>query len=201
MFKPALKTGAILGLLIFSGVLLSACAIKETNVAFTPPAASTAARLSGAELVSVVVAVKDERPGERDVISRKINGFGSELAAIRTKRPVADIMKEGMEAELKARGFKVGSGSKQVDMNVLVFFNTYDNGLFAGSASAEAQFGIVVREGRKELFKGDSLGNAKQSVQIANGSNAEETLHAALKDAMNKLFANPEFTKALLVTR
>jgi hypothetical protein len=99
-----------------------------------------APKVAGAGKVGV--SAEDQRPDKSRVAVKK-NGYGMEMAAIESKRSVADYFREAMESELKNRGFQIGQG-RRVNVTIIRFSNDFKIGVFAGDAVAELQMEVSV---------------------------------------------------------
>lgn len=180
---------------------LSACALTEDTVtlAYVPPA-DVVTPIAGAEAISLTVAVTDDRTTDRDRISVKKNGYGMEMAAIRSTNSPVDVLKGAVEQELKLRGFKLAGGGPQVHVRLLRFFNDYKLGMFSGDATADVSILLEVKgtDGTSLYSRPIQVQGTLAGVQIANGSNAKAALEIGLTNAMNHLRADTAFFNALL---
>jgi uncharacterized lipoprotein len=189
----ALRTVVIVAL----AAMLSACALTEdvVPIAYAPAAARP---VPGAEAIRVTVTAVDARTGDRERISTKINGYGMEMAAIRSEREVAEIVREALSAELSQRGYGLGEGGPRVEVKVLVFHARFSDGLLVGKAEADVDLAVSVLspEGRA-LYSHDLKARARRPAQAASGKNAAATLSDALADDFKALFADQAFGRAL----
>lgn len=176
---------------------LTACATTEEIVPI-PYAPAEAAAVPGAESIQVTVVAVDARTTNRQRVSTKINGYGMEMAPIRSKEEVADVVRDALSAELKKRGYGLGSGGPKVEAKVVTFYSKFGVGVFAGKSEANVDLTVsVTSAGGETLYTRELKGKADKSVQIASGKNAAATLSAALADDFKTLFADEAFTKAL----
>ena len=92
---------------MLAALSLSACAltVDEVDVAYKPQTQPVA--IGGADNVKVKVTASDARASNRDRISVKKNGYGMEMAAIRSQVEVTDIVRDAISAELRQRGYQV----------------------------------------------------------------------------------------------
>lgn len=88
---------------------LSACAVTEDTVPvpYTASAVSADPRLA---MVRVSVSATDARTTNRGRIGSKMNGYGMEMAAIRTSDDIAAAVKSAITTELKDRGYSLTDG-------------------------------------------------------------------------------------------
>jgi uncharacterized lipoprotein YajG len=176
---------------------LTACATTEEIVPI-PYAPAKAAAVPGAESIQVTVVAVDSRTTNRQRISTKINGYGMEMAPIRSKEEVADVVRDALSAELKKRGYGLGSGGPKVEAKVVTFYSKFGVGILAGKSEANVDLTVTVTSaGGETLYTRELKGKADKAVQIAGGKNAAATLSAALADDFKTLFADEAFTKAL----
>ncbi len=180
-----------------AAMAVSACATSE-DVVPIPYTASSAARVAGAESITVSVASTDARTENRARIGAQVNGYGMEMAAIRSETEVTQIVQDAIAAELAQRGYSVGTTGARVNASVETFYNKFTTGLLAGKSTADVALTVTVtgRSGT-EVYSRRVAGQAERTVQIANGGNAARTLSEALNTALTELMADPAFTAAL----
>lgn len=183
-------------ILIALVALLGGCATTESSVTVPYAAASPASDIGHGQ--AIALKTLDARTADRMRISTKINGFGMEMAAIRSARPVTDIVQDALAAEFQARGFHIGAAGCPVTVSVDRFYNQFHTGAFAGTADGTAALMVTVADPTgSKLFSKTYNGVSQETIELANGSNAALAVSAALKDAVNKLFADPSFLRAL----
>lgn len=80
------------------------------------------------------------------------------------------------------------------------FRNHFKAGFWSGDAVAEVIMEVTVKnQGGQIVYSKLVAGQGKNpNIQLASGSNAKVALDAALKDAMDKMFADKAFIDALL---
>jgi len=167
------------------------CALTKDKVDIAYVPITNAPKVSGAGAVHVTAS--DQRP-DKSRVSVKKNGYGMEMAAIESKRPVSEYIREAIESELKNRGFKIGGGHR-VDVVVTRFFNDFKVGFFAGDAKAELQMEVSV-PGTGFSKRIDTTGK-EEGIQLASGHNAEVALEDALRKGIAQLFNDPAFLRAI----
>lgn len=178
---------------------LAACATTE-DVVPVNYVATAASQVSGASAVQVNVVTSDARTTNRGRISTKLNGYGMEMAAIRSQGEVTDIVRGALESELKARGYGLGAGAggPRVNAAVETFYADFDVGMLAGKAKGDVKLtASVAAPGGAERYRTTVTGHAEKSVQLASGKNAAAALSEALADALRKLFGDQAFLQAL----
>ncbi|WP_426013222.1 YajG family lipoprotein [Caulobacter sp. DWR2-3-1b2] len=176
---------------------VTACATTEEviPVGYVPAAVPAVA---GADSILVTVTAVDGRSTNRARISTKINGYGMEMAPIRSKEEVADIVRDALSAEFKQHGYRLASGGPKVEAKVTTFYNQFGVGMFAGKANSEVNVTVsVTSPSGAQVYTRDLAGKASKSVQMASGKNAVASLTEALADDFKTLFADEAFTKAL----
>jgi uncharacterized lipoprotein YajG len=153
-----------------------------------------------ARAAGVVVSVADARSDHRDRVSVKKNGYGMEMAAIRSDRDVAQLLKESIETELRARGFRVGEGTTQTKVDLMTFYNDFKIGFFSGDAVAEVSFNVQVvgSSGAILYSKPVSSTGKAPDILLASGTNAKTALENGLQTAVANLMADPDFINAMI---
>lgn len=177
-------------------VLLAGCATQE-DVASVPYKVTGGVQVGKG--VTVAVIAEDARTEDRTRISNKVNGYGMEMAAIRSDRPVPDIIKDAMEAELRARGFAVGQGGPSTKLSVNRFYAAFKTGFFTGDAVSDVKLHVLVTvtSGQTVYERQIDATGEVNKVMIANGSNATAALSDGMTKAFNMLFDDPAFIAAL----
>ena len=206
--KPVVSAGVSFGesmsirlasVAAFAAVLtLSACATSEDVVA-VPYTTSQAPVVPGASSIQVTVASTDARTENRARIGSQINGYGMEMAAIRSTTEVTEIVRGAIADELRQRGYSVGDAGSRINASVETFYNDFSVGLFAGKSTGTVAMTVTVaNRAGAEVYSRRIEGAAERTVQIANGGNAATTLSQALSAALATLMDDPAFTAALL---
>ncbi|MDG3440964.1 YajG family lipoprotein [Nitrospirillum amazonense] len=175
--------------------MLAGCALSEdvATVKYVPTKAEVVA-----DAKPVGLTVVDARTSDRNRISAKINGFGTEMAAIRSDKDVPTIVTDALKVELEARGFHVQAGGRPLTVSINQFYNQYGAGVFSGTANGDVNLTVSVGTGAgAPVFTQTYAGTAKKTILMANGSNAAETVASALNDALAKMFADPAFVATL----
>ncbi|WP_167334149.1 YajG family lipoprotein [uncultured Brevundimonas sp.] len=163
-----------------------------------PYAVSTAAPTPGAQNIRVTVASSDARTENRARIGAQINGYGMEMAAIRSQVEVTDIVRDAIAAELRQRGYQVGDSGARVNAEVTTFYNDFSVGMLAGKSKADVGLTVTVTNAAgAEVYRRAIAGQAERTVQLANGGNAATTLSQALSLALKELMGDPAFVAAL----
>jgi len=189
-----------LGAALLAALALSACALTEDTVSLQYRAMPSVAPVAGANAVAINVVVADARTQHQDRVSVKKNGYGMEMAAIRSDRHPTSVVKDAIETELKARGFRVGEGAGQAKIELITFYNDFKIGFFSGDAVADVNFNVqVLGAGGVILFsKPVSSSGKAPNILLANGSNAKEALENGLQTAVANLMADQAFIDAVI---
>jgi uncharacterized lipoprotein YajG len=181
---------------VLTCAFLAGCAFQEDVAPVSYKAAGGAQIGNGA---TVAVTVEDARTEDRTRISNKVNGYGMEMAAIRADRPVPDIIKDAMEAELRARGFAVGQGGPATKLSVNRFYAGFKTGFFSGDAVGDVKLHVLVTTASGQTVyerQIDATGEVNK-IMLANGSNATAALSDGMTKAFTMLFDDPAFVAAL----
>ena len=177
---------------------LGACATTEEEVS-VPHTVSVVAPTPGAERVRVTVSSIDGRQSNRGRISTKMNGYGMEMAAIRSKEDVAAVVNGAVTAELQARGYRLEAGGAAINVTVETFYNQFSMGLVSGGASANVTLAFTVAgpDGATLYSRRIAATGKKADIQLFSGANAAGALAKGLDHALQTLFEDPAFTEAL----
>jgi uncharacterized lipoprotein YajG len=181
----------------------SGCALTEDTIPLTYPKQPRVPAIKDAERVNVRVTVADNRKDPTRVGCKK-NGWGMEMAAIKSSTDVPNFVQRNVEWELKRRGFVPGPDGVVVEVALRRFYNDFKIGFFAGDAVAEVDMDVTAfKPGPTEVpvFVGHFEGEGKNpNIQLSSGENAKVALDAAFADAMKRLLADRRFLAALAGT-
>jgi len=178
--------------------LLAGCALSEDRVALRYVPTTSSASVEAAKGLQINLDVVDARTTNRTVISRKINGYGMEMAAIRATRNPTELVERALKQELRSRGFDVGNSGLSVTAKLNEFYNQYEVGFFTGSAVSNVVVHILVGDTVAPSFDKTFSANQTDEVVLADGANAKAALEAALGKVVSEVMANPDFMNALV---
>ncbi len=140
--------------------------------------------------------VVDNRTTQK--VGENIAMFGIKTADTVTPSDVGATLKSALESELKNRGFVGGAGGDAVIVRLGYFSNTFVNRGVVNEANASMDLEVsIVRRGGAIPYRKYVTGRAHDTFALASRSNAQHMLDAAMRDAVSKLFADPDFTNTL----
>lgn len=174
---------------------LGACATVEDSAKVNY--AAHGAPIASAQSIRVSVTATDARVTNRGRISTKKNGYGMDMAAIRSTDDVGEVVRAALADEMKARGYQIASGGPTVHADVKTFYTDFKVGIFAGGAEGTVDLIVSVLKDGQSVFTKDVRAVKTKTVAMASGSNAAAALSLALGDALDQLFADAAFTAAL----
>jgi len=176
---------------------LSACANGRplpVSLTYTPD--SIVHEVPGAEFVYVEVTVNDRRQEKN-----KVGEFSAVVITqpIVTRDDPAEVIKSGVDSELRNRGFELGKGNA----SVMIDLDGIEARRSASQARAMTIMSVAVeRNTGAMLYQKQVSGKAsfatKDNETLSSGS--QRVLDDALDDAVRNLVADPTFIKALLET-
>jgi len=172
-----------------------ACATVEDSV-HVPYVAHGTPR-SDVQNVRVTVIASDARTTNRGRISTKKNGYGMDMAAIRTQDDLAEVTKNAIGDEFKARGYQLASGGVTVNADVTTFYADFKTGIVTGDADADVVMMVTETRDGRSLYSREVHGKGHKVVAMASGGNAAAALALALGNAIDQLFADPAFVNGL----
>jgi uncharacterized lipoprotein YajG len=127
------------------GLLTGACALApETIEVAAKPANSTSQEGAGA---SVELRVVDGRSSYRDRVGTKKNGYGVELARIKSSRSPLDVVRDSVQQELQGKGFIVGSRGVVVTIELLSFYSDFKPAFIIPTAESVADVSFSLQVG------------------------------------------------------
>jgi uncharacterized lipoprotein YajG len=187
---------------IVVAALASACALTEDKVPIDYIANTGVTPVVGAEAITLTVTGVDRRTQYMDRISTKKNGYGMEMARIVATNDVVEVVRGGVERELKAQGYAVGAGGVSVTVELQNFYNNFRVGLMSGGAASDVAIGIKVRNAAGTLIYSQLYdASSNNDVFMASGANAKESLQKALTLTTRKILDDKALHDALLSTR
>ncbi len=193
----------VLAIAMFSSVCLSGCALTtaKVDIQYVPQSGVTA--IEGAKDVSVNVQVTDSRLEPK--VGSKKNGFGMEMAQIRTNEDANFTFQKAIQHELKARGFALGQQDAvvNIDADLMKYYNDFKIGFLAGDAIAEMNMGVTIKSRKGDLLYSRQFvtQGIERNIQLASGDNARLALERALAEGMKKLFEDKTFIAALVKSK
>jgi uncharacterized lipoprotein len=185
------------------GLMLPACAIIEDKVPVNYVSPPNLKVVTGAADVTVAVSAEDQRVANKDRISTKKNGYGMEMAAIRSENDIVNLVGTAVERELSSLGFRTVQGldgNVRAKISVDTFYCDFKIGFFSGDAIAEVAFTLKANRSDGSLiysrsYKGVGM---NKDIMLASGENARVALQLALTNAMVAVVADDDFHKALV---
>lgn len=185
-----------LGFLLLAQVV-TGCAFTKDKIGLSYAIRGSRDKVAGAADIKVDVKLKDQRE-VRDMVGRKINGWGSETAAIISTNDVVELFQNAIGSELEMRGFARGQGVL-VSGDLSKFYNRFKTGFWAGDSIAEVVMNIQVKSGDGALLFNKNIvaEGLEPNIQVAAGHNAKASLEQALAKAIEQLFQDPGFVPAI----
>ena len=182
--------------------LVCACALSESKVPIDYIANTDVAPVAGAEAVSLSVTGVDRRTQYVDRISTKKNSYGMEMARIVAENDVVEVVRGGVERELKAQGYAIGAGGLSITVELLNFYNNYRIGFTSVGAVADVAVSLKVRNAAGTLIY-SQLYDASNTDEVFMGSpsKAKESLQKALTVTTRKIVEDKALQQALLLSR
>lgn len=185
---------------------VASLALFASGCAFTPevirlePVGSTALAVPGAESVVIRLGAVDLREEPTQVVARKINGYGMQLATISSEDPLADVLARAVTSELQARGFRVANdGGVSLLLELIVFSHEFRTGFWVGRSEATVTFLATVRDrSGQELFRQVIFGPFAHQISMAGGDNVKKAYEGALSVAAERLVSSEAFQRAVM---
>jgi len=196
MTKRFVKT-AISALVL---LVLGGCAWTEDTVEVSYRSAVPGQSI-GADGKQVTLKVTDARIQYKGSIGSKTNGYGQRTAAIRSTKPVGEIVRGAFVQELTERELQV---AENTDLTLSVAIKAMHNNFLISGVVLEARstttLVVQVRKGGDTVLYQDvaSAVYVENGVLTAAGDSAARSLEASLRDAMAALFTDPAFIDALI---
>jgi uncharacterized lipoprotein len=185
---------------IIAGVSLAGCALTQgqVDISYTPSDASETTKVAGAEAIAIKVSVEDERT-TKDTVGHKSNGFGMEMAPIKSNNDVPQTLQSAISTELKDRGFTIANAGVPVAVTLTKFDSRFQTGFWSGTAKAEVVMNVTVKDlnGNIVYTKLIDAEGLNEGIQLATPDNAQIALDRALQKAIADLFADNNFVATL----
>jgi uncharacterized lipoprotein YajG len=181
-------------------LLASGCAFTSEVIRIEPVASKDLPAVAGAEAVILRLSVADLRNEQTQVVGRKINGYGMQMATISNEEPIADVLARAVTAELRGRGYRVTvDGEVSLMLELIVFSHEFRTGFWVGKSEANVTFLATVRDrSGRELFREVVFGPYEHTIALAGGDNVRKAYEGALSVAAEKLVSSESFQRAVL---
>ena len=192
-----IKRIAVVFLLAFS---VSACALTEDIVELKYDPMENAKSI-GADSKSFNLTVVDERGEYKGRIGAKVNGFGAEMADIKSSVPVREVLFNAIRTEMEARKLDISEeAASNIDIIITALHNNFQVGVFSGTARGITAFTVGVKNTAGDMLYEGAVSEVHlyDGIQLASGENAGIAIEGALKKAVAALFNDPKFVAALV---
>jgi len=133
----------------------------------------------------------DARPQHRDRVATKKNGYGVELAKIKSTKGVIELVRSSVEGELRSKGYTIAPGGTVVTAEVLSFYSDFKPNFLVpvADSAAEVSFNLKVTNANGGYVYGhtySATGKATDVLVMTPGG-ARDALEHALTDVMQQL--------------
>ena len=185
------------GALLVAALCASGCAFTPETVKLTP--LFTPAPEPGADRIELKVKVDDLRLEPTEVVARKINGFGYQLAAITSDKPVAEVLAQAFTDALLARGYRVHDAAPiTLAIELIVMSHEFRTGFWSGKSEAQVIFLATARDtAGAQIFRQVVGEKFDHPIQLATGDNVGKAYEGAITKAIEKLLSMAGFRDAL----
>jgi uncharacterized lipoprotein YajG len=144
----------------------------------------------------VALKIIDKRSTQ--IVGSKINGFGMKTADIVSDSDVPATLKTAFETELENRGFKLGPNGLVLVVELRNLQNQFALGFFSGESTGSVGMDVTIeRPDGVKIYDQYITGQGQDSIELADMTNAQKTLNAAIQNAVSKTFNDSAFIEAL----
>ena len=188
-------------ILLLITVILSGCAFTTERIDLSYSHQPRVIPIVGANDITIALNLYDDRQDKGNKVSSKKNGFGVDTAPILANEDILVTFRRAIETELQARGFKIGSQSPvSVDANLIMFWNDFKLGFFAGDSIAQLNMSIIAKDKNGNVYYSRIITaqDTEANIQLMSGENAKLALDRVLANGMNQLFNDPVFFEKLV---
>jgi hypothetical protein len=195
-FAPAIRAAII----IASAPSLVGCGIQAPRLPIAYVPQQNVKPIKDADAVSVEVKVEDLQPELfNDYLSYPLMPSERQFLV----QDAAATIKDATEAELTARGFKIGTGGASITIQLAQFEASYELDPWGkNTARGDLSMWVQVSPQIGMVLYSKNIGG--QAVPVRREFliyQDRNELQGSLEDALKRLFADPEFTAAILATR
>lgn len=183
--------------------LVGACALMEESVDIHPklPRTALAQVPNGGGGGLVEVKGVDLRIQYRDRVGTKKNGYGVELAKIKSTKSVVEIVRGAIEQDLAAHGYTIGPGGSVVTVEILTFYSDFKPKFLVpvADSAAEVSFNLKVSgTAGQSVYDHTYRSTGKSSeVMLMTPGGARDALEHALSDALGEVNQDQALFSAL----
>lgn len=131
-------------------------------------------------------------------VGETIASFGIKTADTVTLSDIPATLKSAFESELKNRGFVEGADGDAVIVRLGYFRNVFVERSFVFEANASMDLEVsIVSAGGAIPYRKYITGSAHRTFAVASGGNEQQMLEAAMRDAVSRVFNDPDFNSTL----
>ncbi len=195
-FAPAIRAAII----IASANSLVGCGIQAPRLPIAYVPQQNVQPIKGADAVSVEVKVEDLQPELfNDYLSYPLMPSERHFLV----KDAAATIKDATEAELTARGFKIGTGGASITIQLAHFESKYEiDPWWKSTARGDLSMSVQVSPQSGKVLYSKNIGGEPAPIRgLFFLHEATNELQGSLEDGLNRLFADPAFTAAILATR
>jgi ABC-type uncharacterized transport system auxiliary subunit len=189
------KTFLLLG--ISACCLVTGCAFSrtETRLQFTPTV-NQPLKQDHKEYLAVGE-MKDSRPvKDPNVLIHKQNAYGTTSGAYVTKRPVADLVKDGVAEALEKNGFlRTNAAKYELRGDIQEFGLDTMAGFWQATVKPKlnVRFELVDKSSGKSVWHDTLIGRSSGETALGTKEFLSEMFSKAADDLVHQLIANPDF--------
>lgn len=179
----------------------AACAIipEQVEVNYTSDPTVVKTPVAGAPIVGLQVI--DSRHVESAVwIADKKNGYGMRMASINAQKPVADLVREALVAELQARAIRVGDGRMSVAVEITHLETEYRLRFLTVGAVGTMNLSVLVKRVDGSIAYARTFATTNDADGLMGvPAMARQGIEAVLSKIIGQIMADPAFLGALSV--
>lgn len=189
-------SSCILGLV---AIMLTGCSYDSDRIAICYEPTHDTKPIQMDEVVNVDLKVRDMRR-VKTCVGRKIGSHGEEAAFIKLEKNFKEEVTDVLTAELEKRGFNLGVGNNEVQIDIQRFFNDFKPGDWLATSTAELTLKVTVlrKDGTIAYSKTITGEGTHDKIWAYSGGNAKIPLDEAFNDGIHQLFEDSLFIDAIL---
>lgn len=152
---------------VFLGLTLTACVRTHTTDLAVPPP-EVRLQVAGAQNVGVKVSVSDKRRDKSNVGAVwSSTGDGGNSFVVVPRQPVDQVVASGIDAELKARGFRVAEGQAYLLVDVRTTDSMTKWYLFRSDVEGSVELAVqVLNSSGNPVYSQSYRQNGKSSIKV-----------------------------------
>lgn len=179
---------------------MGACTVRDevVELTYTPLNKSSSIGVDGKKFG---LHVMDKRGRYRGILGYQVEFRDDNIGAVKTKRPVTEIVQNAFEQELQSRKLKIDPNeNRRLEIEITAMNNFYQTGLMGATARGIVTLTVKVIDENNTVVEKLLISKVHKvgDIQLVDEQHFVETINVALKRVMWTLFDDEKFIHGLV---